>query len=46
VLVASGEAAGKSITTIEGLEKEGALHPVQEAFWTRAPSSARIALRA
>jgi aerobic-type carbon monoxide dehydrogenase small subunit (CoxS/CutS family) len=25
-------AAGKSITTIEGLEKNGALHPVQEAF--------------
>ena len=27
-----GGAAGKSITTIEGLEKHGALHPVQEAF--------------
>jgi aerobic-type carbon monoxide dehydrogenase small subunit (CoxS/CutS family) len=26
------DAAGKSITTIEGLEKGGALHPVQEAF--------------
>jgi aerobic-type carbon monoxide dehydrogenase small subunit (CoxS/CutS family) len=26
------EAAGKSITTIEGLEKNGRLHPVQEAF--------------
>lgn len=25
-------AAGKSITTIEGLEKEGRLHPVQQAF--------------
>lgn len=25
-------AASKSITTIEGLEKEGRLHPVQEAF--------------
>jgi aerobic-type carbon monoxide dehydrogenase small subunit (CoxS/CutS family) len=25
-------AAGKPITTIEGLEKNGALHPVQEAF--------------
>lgn len=25
-------AAGKAITTIEGLEKNGALHPVQEAF--------------
>jgi isoquinoline 1-oxidoreductase subunit alpha len=25
-------AAGKNITTIEGLEKDGRLHPVQEAF--------------
>lgn len=25
-------AAGKSITTIEGLEQQGKLHPVQEAF--------------
>ena len=25
-------AVGKSITTIEGLEKDGKLHPVQEAF--------------
>lgn len=25
-------AAGKKITTIEGLEKDGALHPVQQAF--------------
>lgn len=25
-------AAGKSITTVEGLEKEGKLHPVQQAF--------------
>src|SRR2546426_12829604 len=24
--------AGKSITTIEGLEKNGSLHPLQEAF--------------
>jgi aerobic-type carbon monoxide dehydrogenase small subunit (CoxS/CutS family) len=27
-----GRVAGKSITTIEGLEKEGRLHPLQEAF--------------
>ena len=27
-----GDAVGKAITTIEGLEKDGALHPVQEAF--------------
>ncbi|MEJ2597455.1 MAG: (2Fe-2S)-binding protein [Anaerolineales bacterium] len=25
--------AGKQITTIEGLEKQGKLHPVQQAFW-------------
>ncbi len=31
-LLPVSEAAGKSITTIEGLEKNGALHPVQEAF--------------
>jgi aerobic-type carbon monoxide dehydrogenase small subunit (CoxS/CutS family) len=27
-----GDAAGKAITTIEGLENDGALHPVQQAF--------------
>ncbi|HWP45332.1 MAG TPA: (2Fe-2S)-binding protein [Blastocatellia bacterium] len=27
-----GDAAGKRVTTIEGLEKNGRLHPVQEAF--------------
>jgi aerobic-type carbon monoxide dehydrogenase small subunit (CoxS/CutS family) len=27
-----GDAAEKSVTTIEGLERDGALHPVQEAF--------------
>jgi aerobic-type carbon monoxide dehydrogenase small subunit (CoxS/CutS family) len=27
-----GSVAGKQITTIEGLEKNGQLHPVQEAF--------------
>src|SRR5258705_13875401 len=31
-LVAVDAAAGKEITTIEGLEKDGKLHPVQEAF--------------
>jgi aerobic-type carbon monoxide dehydrogenase small subunit (CoxS/CutS family) len=27
-----GRAAGKEITTIEGLEKDGKLHPLQDAF--------------
>ena len=27
-----GHAAGRAVTTIEGLEKEGKLHPVQQAF--------------
>ena len=27
-----GDCAGKHITTIEGLEKDGKLHPLQEAF--------------
>src|SRR5690348_7704361 len=27
-----GSAAGKKITTIEGLEREGKLHPLQQAF--------------
>jgi aerobic-type carbon monoxide dehydrogenase small subunit (CoxS/CutS family) len=31
-LTPAGEAAGKRITTIEGLEANGRLHPVQEAF--------------
>ena len=27
-----GECAGKQITTVEGLERDGKLHPLQEAF--------------
>lgn len=30
--IAASAAVGKPITTIEGLEKEGRLHPVQQAF--------------
>jgi len=31
-LTGAGSVAGKKITTIEGLEQNGALHPVQEGF--------------
>ncbi len=29
------QADGKSVTTIEGLSKNGELHPVQEGFWEK-----------
>jgi len=32
VLAPEAKAQGKQITTIEGLEKDGRLHPLQEAF--------------
>jgi isoquinoline 1-oxidoreductase alpha subunit len=32
-----GSVAGKEVTTIEGLEKDGKLHPVQEAFLKSDP---------
>ena len=31
-ITSAGEAAGKRITTIEGLERSGRLHPLQQAF--------------
>src|SRR5438876_4555987 len=31
-VTAVGDCEGKQITTIEGLERDGALHPLQEAF--------------
>src|SRR5438876_2598772 len=31
-VTALGDCAGKQITTIEGLEHDGQLHPLQEAF--------------
>src|SRR4051794_16600741 len=31
--VLAAQADGAEVTTIEGLGSEGALHPVQEAFW-------------
>jgi carbon-monoxide dehydrogenase small subunit len=27
------QADGREITTVEGLAKDGALHPIQQAFW-------------
>ena len=29
------QADGRSITTVEGLEKDGKLHPLQEGFWEK-----------
>jgi carbon-monoxide dehydrogenase small subunit len=31
-LVAAGQAFGREVTTVEGLSREGELHPVQQAF--------------
>src|SRR3712207_9503446 len=31
-LVAAGQAAGREVTTVEGLAAGGVLHPVQQAF--------------
>ena len=41
-----GDVQGKDVTTIEGLEHDGQLHPLQQAFLTTGPSSAATALRA
>ena len=29
------QADGRAVTTVEGLEKDGKLHPVQEGFWEK-----------
>jgi len=29
------QAGGRAVTTVEGLERDGALHPVQEGFWEK-----------
>jgi len=29
------QASGRAVTTVEGLERDGALHPVQEGFWEK-----------
>jgi len=29
----AGQADGREITTVEGLEQDGTLHPIQEGFW-------------
>jgi carbon-monoxide dehydrogenase small subunit len=29
------QAAGREVTTVEGLEKDGKLHPLQEGFWEK-----------
>ena len=34
-LTLAASANGKDVTTVEGLEKDGELHPVQEAFVSR-----------
>jgi aerobic-type carbon monoxide dehydrogenase small subunit (CoxS/CutS family) len=31
-MIRAGSVAGKDVTTIEGLEKDGELHPLQKAF--------------
>lgn len=31
--VLAAQADGRKVTTVEGLEKDGQLHPIQEGFW-------------
>ncbi len=39
------QAEGKSLQTIEGMAKDGELHPIQQAFWTSTACSAATARR-
>src|SRR5438128_1358464 len=32
-ILVAGQAEGRSLTTIEGMAKDGQLHPIQQAFW-------------
>ena len=36
------QADGREITTVEGLEQDGKLHPIQEGFWERARPAVRL----
>ena len=39
------QADGREVTTVEGLEQDGKLHPLQEGFWPSTGCSAATARR-
>lgn len=41
-LVAACQADGRSVTTVEGLERDGRLHPLQTAFWAAGAAQCGI----